>query len=87
MVSPAPQYHVAGEVCLPGGKRDEGDVDDTVTALREAQEEIGLEPSHVRVVAVLEQFLSKVIRTGSLDLDDDLCDANCYYVCRVPTLT
>ncbi|BBN02335.1 peroxisomal coenzyme A diphosphatase NUDT7 [Marchantia polymorpha subsp. ruderalis] len=49
----------SGEVCLPGGKRDEGDVDDTVTALREAQEEIGLEPSHVRVVAVLEQFLSK----------------------------
>ncbi|KAG6554776.1 hypothetical protein Mapa_003795 [Marchantia paleacea] len=49
----------SGEVALPGGKRDEGDVDDSATALREAHEEIGLEPSHVRVVANLEPFLSK----------------------------
>lgn len=50
----------AGEVALPGGKRDEGDEDDKATALREAQEEIGLEPSHVKIVTVLEPFLSKV---------------------------
>ncbi|KAH8966991.1 hypothetical protein BDL97_03G054700 [Sphagnum fallax] len=49
----------AGEVALPGGKRDEEDEDDAATALREAQEEIGLEPSQVRVVAVFEPFLSK----------------------------
>ncbi len=30
-----------GEVCLPGGKRDEGDDGDAATALREAQEEVG----------------------------------------------
>jgi hypothetical protein len=51
----------SGEVALPGGKRDEEDKDDAATALREAQEEIGLEPSQVRVVAVFEPFLSKVI--------------------------
>ncbi|KAL3695920.1 hypothetical protein R1sor_009996 [Riccia sorocarpa] len=49
----------SGEVALPGGKRDEEDVDDAATALREAREEIGLDPSHVRVIAHLEPFLSK----------------------------
>ncbi|TKY71802.1 Nudix hydrolase 15 [Spatholobus suberectus] len=36
---------VAGEVALPGGKREEGDADDVQTALREAKEEIALDPS------------------------------------------
>lgn len=49
----------SGEVALPGGKAEEGDADDRETALREAQEEIGLDPSLVTVVAVLEPFLSK----------------------------
>jgi 8-oxo-dGTP pyrophosphatase MutT (NUDIX family) len=50
----------AGEVALPGGKADEGDKDDGETATREAKEEIGLDPSLVDVVTVLEPFLSKV---------------------------
>ncbi|KAF2303239.1 hypothetical protein GH714_015673 [Hevea brasiliensis] len=41
----------SGEVALPGGKREEGDADDIETALREAKEEIGLDPSLVDVVA------------------------------------
>ncbi|PKA47199.1 Nudix hydrolase 15, mitochondrial [Apostasia shenzhenica] len=49
----------SGEVSLPGGKAEEGDADDTETAIREAREEIGLDPSLVTVVAVLEPFLSK----------------------------
>ncbi|CAD5188377.1 unnamed protein product [Musa acuminata subsp. malaccensis] len=49
----------SGEVSLPGGKADEGDADDRETALREAKEEIGLDPSLVTIVAVLEPFLSK----------------------------
>jgi coenzyme A diphosphatase NUDT7 len=53
----------SGEVALPGGKRDEEDEDDIATALREAKEEIGLEPSQVRVVAVFEPFLSKYLLT------------------------
>lgn len=39
----------AGEVCLPGGKRDPDDPDDAFTALREAHEEMGLSPSDVQV--------------------------------------
>lgn len=45
---------------MPGGKADEGDVDDVDTAKREAKEEIGLPPDLVTVVTVLEPFLSKV---------------------------
>ncbi|KAL4367351.1 hypothetical protein GQ457_05G034490 [Hibiscus cannabinus] len=49
----------SGEVSLPGGKAEEGDKDDTETATREAHEEIGLDPSLVNIVTVLEPFLSK----------------------------
>jgi peroxisomal coenzyme A diphosphatase NUDT7 len=52
---------LSGEVALPGGKVDEGDADAKATALREAKEEIGLDPALVSVVAILEPFLSKVI--------------------------
>jgi 8-oxo-dGTP pyrophosphatase MutT (NUDIX family) len=45
-----------GDVALPGGKMEEGDVDDSATALREAMEEIGLEPNLVQVVATLQPF-------------------------------
>lgn len=53
----------SGEVSLPGGKAEEDDTDDAYTATREAKEEIGLDPSLVNVVAVLEPFLSKVIKS------------------------
>lgn len=46
---------------MPGGKADEGDKDDGDTATREAKEEIGLDPSLVNVITVLEPFLSKVL--------------------------
>lgn len=50
----------AGEVCLPGGRRDEADGgDDVVTALREAHEELGLEGGRCQVVCSLPPFLSK----------------------------
>lgn len=49
----------SGEVSLPGGKTEEGDVDDADTATREAKEEIGLDPSLVNVVTILEPFVSK----------------------------
>ncbi|XP_076951523.1 nudix hydrolase 22, chloroplastic-like isoform X1 [Bidens hawaiensis] len=48
-----------GQVLLPGGRRDEGDTDDVRIALREAHEEIGLDPKLVDVVTVLEPFASK----------------------------
>jgi 8-oxo-dGTP pyrophosphatase MutT (NUDIX family) len=37
----------AGEISFPGGRRDDADADLAATALREAHEEIGLDPSRV----------------------------------------
>ncbi|XP_042352755.1 peroxisomal coenzyme A diphosphatase NUDT7 [Plectropomus leopardus] len=48
-----------GEVCFPGGKRDLSDRDDVDTALREAEEEIGLPPNDVQVVCRLVPIIAK----------------------------
>jgi 8-oxo-dGTP pyrophosphatase MutT (NUDIX family) len=45
-----------GQVALPGGKADASDESPLATALREAQEEIGLEPRHVDVLGRLEDL-------------------------------
>jgi 8-oxo-dGTP pyrophosphatase MutT (NUDIX family) len=43
----------AGEISFPGGREDDGDADPAATALREAEEEIGLDPGRVEVVGAL----------------------------------
>ncbi|WP_461406091.1 CoA pyrophosphatase [Falsiruegeria mediterranea] len=45
--------HHPGQIAFPGGKQDEGDADVTATALREAQEEIGLPPALPRIMGHL----------------------------------
>ena len=48
-----------GEVAFPGGRRDPEDESLVFTALREAQEEVGLEPALVEVVGPLSTQISR----------------------------
>lgn len=45
-----------GQVAFPGGSRDPGDADAVETALREAEEETGLDRSGVHIVGVLPEL-------------------------------
>jgi 8-oxo-dGTP pyrophosphatase MutT (NUDIX family) len=70
----------AGEISFPGGRRDEGDADLTATALREAHEEIGLDPAAVEIGEELpptatfvtgyriHPFVGRIPHPGELDL-------------------
>jgi 8-oxo-dGTP pyrophosphatase MutT (NUDIX family) len=44
------------QISFPGGRMESYDVDATATALREAQEEIGLEPARVEVLGSLPTY-------------------------------
>jgi 8-oxo-dGTP pyrophosphatase MutT (NUDIX family) len=46
----------AGQVAFPGGKADAQDAGPVATALREAQEEVGLASEFVRVIGALPQY-------------------------------
>lgn len=48
----------AGQVAFPGGRMDPEDADEIATALREAQEEIGLPPGQVRIIGKAPPYLS-----------------------------
>lgn len=46
----------SGQISFPGGKVENGDVDIVATALREAEEEVNIKPSEVRVIGRLTQL-------------------------------
>jgi 8-oxo-dGTP pyrophosphatase MutT (NUDIX family) len=52
----------AGEISFPGGRQDPEDADLCATALREAHEEIGLDPGGVELVGALQP--TPTIATG-----------------------
>lgn len=46
----------AGQISFPGGRVDDGDADRVATALREAEEETGIDRSRVQVIGRLPDF-------------------------------
>ncbi len=50
----------SGEIAFPGGAADVNDVSPIVTALREAQEEIGLAPTRVEVLGIMAPVFTVV---------------------------
>lgn len=48
----------SGQIAFPGGKADAGDANAAATALREAQEEVGLDPVWVHVLGQMPHYLT-----------------------------
>ena len=52
--------HHKGQISLPGGARDGTDPDDMFTALRETQEELGIDPALVEIAGTMSPIYARV---------------------------
>jgi 8-oxo-dGTP pyrophosphatase MutT (NUDIX family) len=55
---PSAMKRHGGQVAFPGGRTEPGDTDPVATALREASEEIGLDPAAVDILGRLDPYLT-----------------------------
>lgn len=72
---PATMKNHAGQIAFPGGKREKCDADLVQTAIREAQEEIGIDRDKVEVLGVLSSVyveISDFLITPVLGWLDDI---------------
>ena len=73
--------HHKGEISFPGGAKDEEDRDFQETALREAQEEMGISPADVTVLGQLDDFTTRSgfsiqVYVGTIDYPYDFKPSN-----------
>jgi 8-oxo-dGTP pyrophosphatase MutT (NUDIX family) len=64
----------AGQIAFPGGRCEDHDCDVGATALREAHEEVGLDPRHVRVLGMSDAYetVTRFAVTPVIGLVDDI---------------
>jgi len=59
---PVTMKHHPGQISFPGGKVEDGDLSAEMTALREANEEVGIDPASVEVLGQLSDLYVEVSR-------------------------
>ncbi len=60
MTRPSSMKHHPGQISFPGGKVEEDDVSVEMTALREAQEEVGIDPLKIEILGRLSELYVEV---------------------------
>jgi len=65
-----------GQISFPGGRVDPGDADDLAAALREAHEEVGLDPGSVEVLGFLDDYptVTRYLVTPVVGMVEDLAE-------------
>ncbi len=62
MKRPSTMKHHPGQISFPGGKVEKEDISAEMTALREAQEEVGINPSQIEILGKLSDLYVEVSR-------------------------
>jgi 8-oxo-dGTP pyrophosphatase MutT (NUDIX family) len=59
---PDSMKHHPGQISFPGGKVEDGDLSPEMTALREAHEEVGIDPAKIEILGCLSNLYVEVSR-------------------------